>query len=125
MIECAAVASVLSPIGDKLTSESQARALAGLAPQSIPTAWRRAQELAGTGEVTARLVRQAAEEFKHPTEHLTQATAPHKQGLPPEGWEFTFKLIEQAETGAKAQDMQVILDALNNLRKCLTALQNR
>jgi hypothetical protein len=81
--------------------------------------------LAGTGEVTARVVRRAAEEFKHPVEHLTQATAPHKQGLPQEGWEFTFKLIEQAETGAKAQDMQVVLDALRNLRKCVTALQNR
>jgi hypothetical protein len=122
MIESAAVASVLSPIGVKLTSESQARPLAGLAPQSIPAAWKRAQELAGAGEVTASVVRRAAEEFKHDTEHLKRVPTPHGYSSTKAGLESAIKWIEKAENGTRAQDMQVALDALKNLRECLSAL---
>src|ERR1700722_2308555 len=124
MIESAAVASVLSPIGVKLTSESQARPLAGLAPQSIPAAWKRAQELAGMGEVTASVVRRAAEEFKHETEHFKQVPTPQRHCSTSASLELALKLTEQVEAGTKAQDMQVVVEALKNLRKCLLALQN-
>ncbi len=64
LIEAAAVAAVLTPIGVNAKSESQLRPLARLSPQKIPAAWKKAQELAGDGEVTAKVVRRAAEEFR-------------------------------------------------------------
>jgi hypothetical protein len=124
MIEAAAVDAVLSPIGVKLHSESQARPLAGLAPQSIPAAWKRAEQLAGAGQVTARVVRQAAEEFKHDTEYLKRIPIPPAHGSTPASLDLALKLTEQAEAGTKARDMQVVLEALKHLRKCLLTLQN-
>ncbi|HEV7925249.1 MAG TPA: hypothetical protein VGR14_07840 [Verrucomicrobiae bacterium] len=124
MIEAAAVDAVLSPIGVKLHSESQARPLAGLAPHSIPAAWKRAEQLAGAAQVTARVVRQAAEEFKHDTEHLKRVATPHSHDSIPASLESAFKLIDDAEEGARSQAKQVVLDALKKLRKCLSALSN-
>jgi len=123
MIDAAAVVAVLSPIGDKLQSESQVRALAGLAPRTIPEAWRRALEIAGTGKVTARIVKRAAEEFKHETEHSTRAASPHKHGSLPDGLKLSLKLIEEAEAGARAHDWRIVLEAHRKLHECLLALR--
>ncbi len=124
MIEAAAVAAVLSPIGVKLHSESQARPLAGLAPQSIPAAWKRAVEIAGKGEVTAKVVRRAAEEFRHDVEQAKGIATPHKDAPTPAGMDSALKLIEKAEDGTRAHDMQVVLGALQDLRKCLSTLHH-
>ena len=121
LIEAAAVAAALTPIGVNLKSESQARPLAGLPPRTIPAAWKRAEQLAGAGQVTAKVVRRAAEEFKHQTEHSIRAPLPHKSGLPPAGLEFALNLLEKIEAGARAKDWQIVLEALKSLRKCLTA----
>jgi hypothetical protein len=65
LIEAALVAAALTPIGVKLKSESQVRPLVRLAPVKIPAAWKRAEEIAGDGEVTAKVV----------TSHLINASA--------------------------------------------------
>lgn len=119
LIEAAAVAAVLTPIGVKLNSESQVRPLVGLAPQRIPEAWKKAQEFAGGGEITAKVVRRAAEEFRTDSPHCAETAPPNKAGSIPTGWKPAFKLIDKAEEATKEKNIQAVLDTLENLRKCL------
>jgi hypothetical protein len=67
LIAEAGVESQLSPIGDKMprpANEAQFRELAGLTPEQIPQAWKNAVTAAEGKPVTAKMVRQAAAEFK-------------------------------------------------------------
>jgi hypothetical protein len=120
MIEAAAVAAVLSPIGVKLHSESQVRPLAGLAPGSIPAAWKRAVEIAGKGEVTAKVVRRAAEEFRHDFKHGEELARLHRAGLRQSNLEAAFNLIKKVEEAVRRKDGQAALAALSSLHKCLS-----
>ncbi len=81
LIEAAAVAAALTPIGVKLKSESQARPLVGLAPQKIPTAWKKAVELNGDGEITAKVVKRATEEFRTNSHKSGENAPPKKKDL--------------------------------------------
>ena len=119
LIEAAAVAAILTPIGVKLNSESQVRPLVGLAPQRIPAAWKKAQEFAEGGEITAKVVRRAAEEFKTDSRHCAEPAPSNKTGSIPTGWKPAFKLIDKAEEATEKKDIQAVLDTLGNLRKCL------
>jgi hypothetical protein len=120
MIEAAAVAAVLSPIGVKLHSESQVHPLAGLAPRSIPAAWKRAVEIAGKGEVTAKVVRRAAEEFRHDFKHVEEIARLHRTGLRQSSLQAAFDLIRQVEEAVRAKDDNAALTALSSLHKCLS-----
>jgi hypothetical protein len=119
LIEAAAVAAVLTPIGVKLNSESQVRPLVGLAPQKIPAAWKKAQEFAEGGEITAKVVRRAAEEFKTDSPHCAKTAQRKKAGSIPTGLKLALNLIDKAEEATKKKDIQAVLNALGELRKCL------
>jgi hypothetical protein len=119
LIEAAAVAAVLTPIGVKLKCESQVRPLVGLEPMKISAAWKRAEEIAGDGEVTAKFVRQAAEEFKKGSNSSLPISTSKKSSLIPTGLKVAFKLLYQAEEDAKEKDLMAVLESLRKLRKCL------
>jgi len=120
-IEAAAVAEVLTPIGVKVKSESQLRPLVALSPQKIPAAWKRAEELAGDGPITGKIVRRAAEDFKtapfqSPASHNDKKAETKPTRLTP-----ALKLINKIEEAAKANDMGAVIAGLKNLRKHLSA----
>lgn len=64
LIGAAGVANVLAPIGVTVENESQVRPLTGLKPGKVTKAWQKATKLAGTGKVTAALVRRAVNELE-------------------------------------------------------------
>jgi hypothetical protein len=119
LIDAAAVAAVLTPIGVKLKSESQARPLVGLPPMKIPAAWKRAEEIAGDHEVTAKVVRQAAEQFKTDSKSSAGIAVSNTSSPIPPGLKVAFKLLYQAEQDARERDLLSVLETLRNLRKCL------
>jgi hypothetical protein len=119
LIDAAAVAAALTPIGVKLKSESQVRPLVGLARVKIPAAWKRAEEIAGDDEVTAKVVRQAAEEFKNNSKPSVGIAPSKKPGSIPPGLKVAFKVLYQAEEDARERDILAVLESLGNLRKCL------
>jgi hypothetical protein len=120
LIEAAAVAAILTPIGVKVKNESQLRPLVGLSPQKIPVAWKRAQEMAGGGQITAKVVRRAAEEFRCDClERPERAAVPRKLGPRQPVLDSALKLIEKAEKAVNATDTQALLSILARLRKCL------
>lgn len=122
LIEAAAVADILTPIGVKVTSESHVRALVWLPPQKILAAWKEAEKLAGDGEVTAKIVRQAVEEFKDdftPNSRPAPPKTPKKLGLNQVVLRCALKIIDQAEKAARKKDTQAVLGALANLRRHL------
>jgi len=132
LVEAAAVAAVLTPIGVTVKSESQLRPLVALSPKEIPDAWKRAEELAAGNPVTAKIVRRAVEDFK---------TGPGPDSLggpkrPGEGCPLpapcsklrgrtpaspALKLIDKIEKAARTNDLGTILAALKTLRKHLKA----
>jgi hypothetical protein len=124
MIEAAVVVSILTPIGAKPSSESQIRPLVGLAPQKIPDAWNRAKELAGSGEITAKVVRQAAEEFKpastHDSEAVTGKSSPKKRTP----LASALDLIDQIEKKVKKSGSKAVLKDLAKLREHLCVIQD-
>jgi hypothetical protein len=118
LIEAAAVASFLSPIGIKPTSESQLRPLAGLPLPQIPDAWKRAEDLAGGRKVTAKIVRQAVEEFKPGSARPGSAlekSAESKRDL-------AIGLLAVAESAARANDAKKVLRLLARLRRLLSSM---
>lgn len=118
LIEAAIVASVLTPIGVKPRSESQLRPLTGLEPQEIPEAWKRAQRLVGSGEVTAKAVRLAAKELKREGTDPMRALSKHPVGENrPE--DTALLLLNKAELAANRKDVRSVLKILAMLRKCL------
>jgi hypothetical protein len=118
LIEAAMVASVLTPIGVKPRSESQLRPLAGLEPQKIPEAWKRAQRLAGCGEVTAKAVRLAAKELRlEGTEPMRASLTDPLAGNRPA--DTALLLLNRAEHAANRKDVRSVLKALAALRKAL------
>jgi hypothetical protein len=122
LIEAAAVADILTPIGVKVTRESHVRALVWLPPQKILAAWKKAEKLAGDGEVTASIVRQAVEEFKDdftPNWRPAPSKTPKTLGLNRVVLHCALNLIGQAEKAARKNDTQAVLDALANLRQRL------
>lgn len=120
LIEAAVVAAILTPIGVKPTSESQLRPLVDLPPQRIPDAWKKAQELAGGKEITAKVVRQAAEQFK-PLPTLPVDSTPKKKRPPQDKTTRVLHLIAQAEKAAQQEDIKSLLAALARIRKRLTS----
>ncbi len=119
LIEAAAVADVLTPIGVKVKSESHVRALVWLPPQKIVAAWRKAEALAGEGEVTARLVRQAVQDFKKDLPTDSRPVGCKRLSLNRMASQGAMRLIDQAEKAAKVGDLQAVLAALRNLRQRL------
>jgi len=119
LIEAAAVAAVLTPIGVKIKSESQLRPLVCLAPQKIPAAWRKAEELAGDGKVTAKLVRLAVAEFKTPLMRDFKSTPTPKPASTRKLLTIALELIREAEKAANNKDIRAVLKALKRLRRCL------
>ncbi|MGH7968790.1 MAG: hypothetical protein ACREIC_08705 [Limisphaerales bacterium] len=117
LIEAAAVDNILAPIGVKVKKESHVRALVWLSPQQIIATWQKAQELAGGGEVTARLIRQAAQEFKDDCICDFPAAPAKKPTLNRAFLKSTCKLIDRAEKAARKRDTQAVLDALADLRQ--------
>lgn len=125
LIEAASVSAILTPIGVKLKSESQARPLVGLAPQKIPAAWRKAEELAGDGEVTAKVVRRAAEEFKVGSPQTSRTASARKSRSKATSLEPALKLLAKAEKAFKKGDHQTVLNTLEKLRNCLMQIDQR
>ncbi len=120
LIEAAAVAAVLTPMGVKVKSESQLRPLVALPPQRIPVAWKRAEELAGTGEITAQIVRRAAEQFKTPLLRLSETTVGCKKfGANRTPLSPAFGLMDKAEKALKKHDSATVLAVLQKLRQFL------
>lgn len=119
LIEAATVDNILAPIGVKVKKESHVRALVWLSPQQIIATWQKAQQLAGDGEVTARLIRQAAQGFKDDCTSDFPAAPSKKPGLNRALLKSTCKLIDRAEKAARKQDTQAVLDALADLRQRL------
>jgi hypothetical protein len=119
LIEAAAVADVLTPIGVKVRRESHVRALVWLPPQKIVAAWKRAEELAGDGEVNARVVRQAVEELREDNGLNPGSTLTKKLGLNRVVLHSVLKLIERAESAAREKDTKAVLEALADLRQRL------
>lgn len=64
LIAAAEVVANLSPIGDKPSSESQARPLSNLSPDQQREAWQRAVETAPNGKVTAAHVESVARQYR-------------------------------------------------------------
>lgn len=121
LVEAAAVAAVLTPIGVTVKSESQIRPLAGLPPQKIPAAWKRAEELAGGAQVTAKIVRRAVEDFKtgpHPFAETANGSKPIGKRT---ASSLALRLIDKIEKAARTNDLGTILAALKTLRKHLKA----
>jgi hypothetical protein len=119
LIDAAVVAAILTPIGVKVNSESQLRSLSALSPKEIPDAWKRAEELAGGAQITAKIVRRAVEDFKtgpgpDPTLHVPRSTLPRRTTSSP-----ALKLIDKIEKAARTNDLGTILAALKTLRKHL------
>lgn len=120
MIEAATVAAFLTPIGVKVKSESQLRPLVSLTPKKIPEAWKKAQQLAGDGEVTAKVVRQAAEEFKTEATPRKAKTPPTKQSNLSRGvLKSALKLVDKAEKALKGNDTKALCSLISKLRECL------
>jgi hypothetical protein len=119
LIEAASVAAALTPIGVKLKSESQVRPLVGLPALKIPAAWKRAEQIAGEGEITAKVVRQAAEEFKTEPKKSAVIAPANKSTSIPAGLKAALKLLYEAEESARIRDVLAVLETLRNLRKCL------
>jgi hypothetical protein len=95
------------------------RPLVGLAPQRIPAAWKKAQEFTGGGEITAKVVRRAAEEFKSESTNCAEIAPLRKASSIPRGLKIALKLIDKAEEATKKKDIQAVLNTLGELRKCL------
>jgi hypothetical protein len=119
LIEAAVVVSVLTPIGVKPTSESQLRPLVGLSPQKIPEAWKKAEELAGNGKVTAKVVRLAAEEFKPDTRQRRKTTISNKPVVKRTALNVALRLIEGLEKSVRRKDTKAVLKGLRNLHETL------
>ena len=119
LIEAAAVAAVLTPIGVKIKSESQLRPLVCLAPRKIPAAWRKAEELAGDGKVTAKVVRLAVAEFRTPLMRDFKGTPTPKLAATRKLLSAALELIREAEQAANQKDIRAVLKALKRLRRCL------
>jgi hypothetical protein len=130
LIDAAAVAGILTPIGVKVQSESQLRPLLALSPKQIPAAWKRAEELAGGAQVTAKIVRRAVEDFKTGPgpdslggpKHLGEGSplpAPCSKLRGRSPTNSALKLIEKIEKAARTNDLGTILAALKILRKHL------
>ena len=120
MIEAAVVAAILTPIGAKPTSESQLRPLAGLAPEKIPDAWKKAEEIAGQGEITAKVVRLAAKQFtktkrsraRHETKKRAQSRAPVPLGQ-------LLTLLHETKRHAEKGDTEKVLASLERIETLL------
>lgn len=119
LIEAATVADILAPIGVKVRKESHVRALVWLSPQRIIAAWQKAEQLARGGEVTARLIREAAEEFRGDCTAESAPTLAKAPSLTHTALQSALRLIDRAEKAAKRQDTQAILNALGDLRERL------
>ena len=119
-IGAAQVVKVLGPIGSKIDSESVARPLVGLKDEQIVAAFQEAQKLAGDNPVTAKVVRQAAAEFKP----LKPRCIPVKQpsAVEPINLAAALKILAQVENTALNCKSKRLLKELAALRKCLLAL---
>jgi hypothetical protein len=122
LIEAAAVADILTPIGVKLRSESHVRALVWLPPQQIVAAWKRAEALAGKREVTAKLVREAVREIAGGFAPDPKRLPERKSGLSRAVLHGALKLIDKAEKAARTNNTQDVLSALAELRRCLAEM---
>ena len=122
LIGAAQVMKVLTPIGVNCQRESQLRplvALVGLGPEKIPAAWHRAEELAGPGQITARHVQQAANEFLPPGHGNGKTGRTHKADTMHTESESLLQLLDNAEKAAKSGNFRIVLSALCKLRKRL------
>lgn len=122
LIEAALVASILTPIGAKPANESQLRPLVGLPPQKISDAWKKAQQLAGNGEVTAKVVREAAREFKIMSKPERKRRNPQKSNSKQAAVQIALDLVDQIEKDAQEGNTKTVLKHLQKLKKELRTL---
>lgn len=80
LIESAEVLSSLSPIGDKITTESQARELAKLSPEQRPEVYREAVATAPNGKVTAKHIAETRDRRKTPKPVISRLPPRRKLG---------------------------------------------
>jgi len=118
LIVAARVVDIVTPVGVKLVSESQARPLAGLPPAQLQKAARRALKLAGSGKLTAKHVEQAARELAKRPKTGSARTKPVSAA---ERFKAALELIEKAEKAASVKNMQLLNQLLAKLRACLSA----
>lgn len=119
LIGAAEVVDHLSPIGDELPmprSESQVRPLIGLDAEDQVKAWKAAVEQAAGKGVTARLVRQAAEEFTGTKGKGPRKAARRKRQI----GAAALEVVESALAALAEKDLQRTQATLEKLRELLS-----
>lgn len=117
-IMAAEVDAELTPIGVKLEKESQLRELAGLNHEQIQAAGKKIKELTGDKGITAKVIREAAAEFKpkkarkkkgrKKSDTITIAVKP------------LLQLLGEAEAAAEKNDINAVKQVLAKFRKRLS-----
>jgi len=117
-IGAAHVVQVLAPIGSKIESESVARPLVGLTDDQIVNSYQAAQRLAGGKPITAKIVRQAAAEFKS-----VKLITPEATENCTEGGVFTEAATKLIARIGRAIEHDSTAKALTTLDKLIEFLQ--
>jgi len=119
LIGSAEVNEQMSPIGDiplKPLTESQFRELIPVPEEKRVAAWRGALKLAGNKPITAKIVHQAAAEFRE-RKNGKPAKSVAKAKLRP-----TIKLISEIEKLARADENQKLLAKVADLQKYIQSI---
>jgi hypothetical protein len=133
MIGAGKVAKILTPIGAKCQfKESQLRPLTALVvsdqddklideqlqAEKVKAAWKKAETLAKTGQVTAKHVKQAVVEFLPPDDGKRKKRQTNKSKAKTHGLDL-FDLLDEADAAAKDADMPAVIKILAKLRNGL------
>lgn len=119
LIGAAEVVDHLSPIGDGLPlplNESQVRPLIGLDAEDQVKAWKAAVEQAAGKSVTARVVRQAAEEFAGTKGRRLRKAARRKRQIAA----VALEAVESALAALAEKDLERTQAKLEKLREFLS-----
>lgn len=110
LIGAAKVVDVLTPNGVTIDSESQIRPLTGLDSDQVQRAWKKVEEMAGGGRITANLVRRAAGEI------IGKQSRPAKKGKKARA----LALLDQLEDAMNKNSMDDAIKLLRRLRQLLS-----
>jgi hypothetical protein len=103
LVQAAAIADNLAPMGAKPTSERQVRPLSKLPPDEQQEAWREAAERSG-GKPTARVVGEVVQERTAP------AAAPEAESPPPPEKDAFENIMRGAMVGAEFEDPEMFAE---------------
>ncbi len=112
--------SAMADIGIKPSNERQIRSLIALPKDKRATAWKGALKLAGGKPLTAKIVHQAAAEFKPRNAGKPAKTAKKPALAPRLNLKPAFKLIDDIEKLASKDER--LLAKVTALRECLQSL---